>query len=407
MSGHENVTSDRVLEALEVLVTEVRGMKAELQTVTSRHDELAGEVAAIRTSLSSIGLLPNPYMHDQRSGQHTHDQSRTSNGSHSSHPSQSLCSNESTSIASSSQTSSCLHVGFPKGQRVQAVKPIVVGGTVVVLEGTIGIVTEPMMAGANLVSVRFTDGGLPVFLVLNASEICLVDEAGHVSAPTTNLGPMVSSTIMNPIFSDNSSGSSSAAQQRSLSGDSAGRLDDERVVIHPSVVQVGQDPRTTIMFRNIPSKWTEQVLLTILQGSVVGVQIDLLYLPSNRVSGRNKGYAFVNCCCYMDVARLYRVLHGRRWPHSGTSKTCQVIYARLQGVMELQRHFAEKHGRELQPRGDLGGLLAGDDRRNVGMSVPPTSASSPVIVDPAPQVQGYENFILWYLRSRVAAPLGR
>jgi len=390
MIGHEKVTSDRVLEALEGLLVDVRGMKADLRTVVSRHDELAGEVATIRTSLRSIGLLPNPYMHAQRSSQHTHDQSRTSNGSQTSHLSQSLGSTESTSIAGSSQAGSCFNVGLRKGQLVQAVKPIVVGGTVVAVEGRIGAVTEPTMAGANRVSVRFTERGLSLCVVLGASDIRFVDEAGHGTAPTI-LNLMDASTIMSPIFSDNSGGSSSAKQNRSGSVYSASH--DERVAIYPSVVQVGQDLRTTIMFRNIPDKWSEQTLLTVLRGSVVGLQVDLLYLPSNKMSGRNKGYAFVNCCSYMDVARLHRVLHGRQWPRSDTSKTCEVIYARLQGVVELQKHFAEKRGRKLQPRVDLGGLLAGDERRNVGMSVPPTPASLAVVLDPSPQVQSYENLV--------------
>eukprot|EP00747_Dinoflagellata_sp_TGD_P147054 gnl/TRDRNA2_/TRDRNA2_176762_c0_seq3.p1 gnl/TRDRNA2_/TRDRNA2_176762_c0~~gnl/TRDRNA2_/TRDRNA2_176762_c0_seq3.p1 ORF type:complete len:361 (-),score=62.59 gnl/TRDRNA2_/TRDRNA2_176762_c0_seq3:145-1227(-) len=126
--------------------------------------------------------------------------------------------------------------------------------------------------------------------------------------------------------------------------DALSRVDTADYLVDPERALAGLDARTTCMIRNIPSKYTERLLLKTFQQLGEGVKINFLYLPVNTPSGRNKGYCFVNFHTPNDVAMFYRAFHGSEWQKFNSEKICRVEYARIQGLSELHRNFVRRGG---------------------------------------------------------------
>ena len=57
-------------------------------------------------------------------------------------------------------------------------------------------------------------------------------------------------------------------------------------------VRSGADKRTTLMIKNIPNKYTQEMLLEALSGFVGS--FDFVYLPIDFGNRCNVGYAFIN-----------------------------------------------------------------------------------------------------------------
>ncbi|WOK95164.1 protein MEI2-like 2 [Canna indica] len=112
---------------------------------------------------------------------------------------------------------------------------------------------------------------------------------------------------------------------------------------------------TTVMIKNLPNKFTDEVLLKILDehcskenrkldqtASGLGdgaSEFDFLYLPIDFETGSNKGYAFVNFTSATGAWRLHNYLHNYSWKSHGSFKVCQVTCARIQGLAALLKHF--------------------------------------------------------------------
>ncbi|KAK1377391.1 Terminal ear1 [Heracleum sosnowskyi] len=112
------------------------------------------------------------------------------------------------------------------------------------------------------------------------------------------------------------------------------------------------DPRTTVMIKNIPNKYSQKLLLNMLDNHCIhhNQQIDedddeplssydFVYLPIDFVNKCNVGYGFVNMTSPEATLRLYNSFHRQNWEVFNSRKICQVTYARLQGVEALKEHF--------------------------------------------------------------------
>ena len=119
------------------------------------------------------------------------------------------------------------------------------------------------------------------------------------------------------------------AQQERLYG-----LDMQRIA-------VGEDKRTTLMVKNIPNKYTQKMLLSLMEERFAGVPFpfDFFYLPIDFKNRCNVGYAFINMTTPHAIPALVEEFHGRRWPKFNSEKICKISYARIQGKNSLVQHF--------------------------------------------------------------------
>ncbi|KAJ9549505.1 hypothetical protein OSB04_022048 [Centaurea solstitialis] len=110
------------------------------------------------------------------------------------------------------------------------------------------------------------------------------------------------------------------------------------------------DSRTTVMIKNIPNKYSQKLLLNMLDNHCIhcnehisGDQplssYDFVYLPIDFMNKCNVGYGFVNMTSPEATWRLYKSFHHQNWEVFNSKKICEVSYARLQGVDALKEHF--------------------------------------------------------------------
>ncbi|CAN1795233.1 Protein terminal ear1 [Linum perenne] len=117
------------------------------------------------------------------------------------------------------------------------------------------------------------------------------------------------------------------------------------------------DSRTTVMIKNIPNKYSQKLLLNMLDNHCINCNeqinnhddeqpfssYDFVYLPIdfNQLNSNkcNVGYGFVNMTSPQAARRLYKAFHGQHWEVFNSKKICEVTYARVQGLEALKEHF--------------------------------------------------------------------
>uniref|UniRef100_A0AAV1UE18 Mei2-like C-terminal RNA recognition motif domain-containing protein n=1 Tax=Peronospora matthiolae TaxID=2874970 RepID=A0AAV1UE18_9STRA len=112
-------------------------------------------------------------------------------------------------------------------------------------------------------------------------------------------------------------------------------------------VASGEDKRTTLMIRNIPNKYTQQMLLTEINRNHRG-GYDFFYLPIDFKNKCNMGYAFINFIEAAHIKAFHQEFDGQKWTNFNSEKVCAISYARLQGKQAMIARFQnssllEKH----------------------------------------------------------------
>ncbi|KAL9226377.1 hypothetical protein vseg_002199 [Gypsophila vaccaria] len=115
-----------------------------------------------------------------------------------------------------------------------------------------------------------------------------------------------------------------------------------------------KDTRTTVMIKNIPNKYSQKLLLNMLDNHCIhcNEQIsgnsdqqqpfsayDFVYLPIDFNNKCNVGYGFVNMTSPEATLRLHKAFHHQHWEVFNSRKICEVTYARVQGLEALKEHF--------------------------------------------------------------------
>ncbi|KAJ6771131.1 RNA BINDING PROTEIN [Salix koriyanagi] len=133
----------------------------------------------------------------------------------------------------------------------------------------------------------------------------------------------------------------------------ARKFDNRFLISDDSMVETsGSDSRTTVMIKNIPNKYSQKLLLNMLDNHCIhcNEQIadgddqplssyDFLYLPIDFNNKCNVGYGFVNMTSPPAAWRLYKAFHDQHWEVFNSRKICAVTYARVQGLEALKEHF--------------------------------------------------------------------
>eukprot|EP01105_Mastigella_eilhardi_P007312 TRINITY_DN187_c0_g1_i3.p1 TRINITY_DN187_c0_g1~~TRINITY_DN187_c0_g1_i3.p1 ORF type:complete len:752 (-),score=207.65 TRINITY_DN187_c0_g1_i3:121-2172(-) len=99
-----------------------------------------------------------------------------------------------------------------------------------------------------------------------------------------------------------------------------------------------RDPRTTLMIKNIPNKYTQKMLLDSINKNHASTY-DFFYLPIDFKNKCNVGYAFINMVDNSKIAPLFHEFSNRRWDKFNSEKICEIAYARIQGLTQLVEHF--------------------------------------------------------------------
>lgn len=99
------------------------------------------------------------------------------------------------------------------------------------------------------------------------------------------------------------------------------------------------DVKTTVMVRNIPNKYTQEIMLSLLEDAGLNGSFDFFYLPIDFRNRCGLGYAFLNFLSHADAVEAYNHFHNRRWDEFNSKKVCEVTYARVQGRDNLVQHF--------------------------------------------------------------------
>ena len=124
----------------------------------------------------------------------------------------------------------------------------------------------------------------------------------------------------------------------SVSASSRGGTDDDYNVVKVSDVMNGKDRRTTVMIKNVPNKYSQQMLKEYLDETNAKTY-DFLYLRMDFTNKCNVGYAFVNFTDPSAIAVLARARVGQRWTMFKSDKIMELGYANIQGKNKLIDKF--------------------------------------------------------------------
>ncbi|KAJ8451576.1 hypothetical protein Cgig2_018210 [Carnegiea gigantea] len=144
---------------------------------------------------------------------------------------------------------------------------------------------------------------------------------------------------------------------KSLKGKQKKKFDPKFMIKEGAIMEGfggSRDTRTTLMIKNIPNKYSQKLLLNMLDNHCIhcNEQItsaagenqpfssyDFLYLPIDFNNKCNVGYGFVNMTSPEATLRLYKAFHHQHWEVFNSRKICEVTYARVQGLEALKEHF--------------------------------------------------------------------
>jgi hypothetical protein len=92
---------------------------------------------------------------------------------------------------------------------------------------------------------------------------------------------------------------------------------------------------TTVMLRNIPNRYTQSMLLTLLETHNYAGLYDFVYLPMDFRNGVNLGYAFVNLVRHPDALNFMTTFQGFSEWLVDSVKVCETSWAHPhQGLLE-------------------------------------------------------------------------
>ena len=123
-----------------------------------------------------------------------------------------------------------------------------------------------------------------------------------------------------------------------------GNLKGEKQFLNLDDIVTGKDTRTTVMIRNIPIKYTDQILNDDLKE--FNGKYDCLYMPYDYEKNGNKGYAFINFVNPLHILYFYEKFNGKKWLHFESNKICELNCAHFQGINEIQKHAKNYKGQK-------------------------------------------------------------
>lgn len=103
-------------------------------------------------------------------------------------------------------------------------------------------------------------------------------------------------------------------------------------------IESNLEKRTTCMIRNIPNKYTQQMIFDLVNETHRGC-FDFLYLRMDFRNRCNVGYAFINFTKPEHILTFAQRVNGKRWARFNSDKVCHLTFARIQGIEALIEKF--------------------------------------------------------------------
>ena len=119
-----------------------------------------------------------------------------------------------------------------------------------------------------------------------------------------------------------------------------GSADMSEFQFDPIMILSGEERRTTLMIRNIPNKYSQKVLMKLID-SKFRDKYDFFYLPIDYKNKCNVGYAFINFNegTNESMVEFHALFNDKKWEKFNSEKVCKITFARLQGQDALIDHF--------------------------------------------------------------------
>ena len=118
----------------------------------------------------------------------------------------------------------------------------------------------------------------------------------------------------------------------------------ERQKIILDNIATNKEKRTTIMIRNIPIKYTDEMILKELH--LFTGKFDCFYMPYDAEKGGNRGYAFINFVHPLHILLFYNVFNGKTWEHFESKKVIEFNFANFQGIKDIFKHAKNYKGKK-------------------------------------------------------------
>ena len=119
----------------------------------------------------------------------------------------------------------------------------------------------------------------------------------------------------------------------------------EEQIINLDNIFSGKDTRTTVIIRNIPIKYTNEILIEEFS-EFIG-KYDCLYMPYDYERNGNRGYAFINFINPLHILYFYEKFNGKRWLYFESCTICQLSFPHFQGINEIQKHSNNYKGQKM------------------------------------------------------------
>mmetsp|Transcript_46146 Transcript_46146/g.100236 ORF Transcript_46146/g.100236 Transcript_46146/m.100236 type:complete len:400 (+) Transcript_46146:78-1277(+) len=107
-----------------------------------------------------------------------------------------------------------------------------------------------------------------------------------------------------------------------------------------AVPSAGWADTRTVMMRNLPNKYTQQMLVEELDACGFQGTFDFLYLPIDPETSANKGYAFINFLTPNYTWMFKMAFEGRKMKRFNSSKHVIITPAALQGFAANHAHYS-------------------------------------------------------------------
>lgn len=119
------------------------------------------------------------------------------------------------------------------------------------------------------------------------------------------------------------------------------RKKNNKYLISLEKIEKGEDKRTSVIIKNIPNSFSKIYIQEMLNG--IG-NINYLYLPLDKNTNKNFGFAFINFVNYKSIVNLYKRIKEYKFNSNEfeMNSTMEICYSKIQGKIGLSKMISKK-----------------------------------------------------------------